>query len=59
MAVVVLFVAKANKDIYQQNEGLSSPVATSDRDLGGFGDGYGRSQAALGMVAVTIACERR
>ena len=52
--VVVLFVAKANEGIYQQNKGLSLPVATTDRDLGDFGDGSGRSQAALHVVTVGI-----
>ena len=40
MAVAVLFPAKANQGIYQQNEGLASPALTRDSDLGGFDDGY-------------------
>ena len=53
-AVAVLFVAKANEGIYQQNEGLSLSIATTNRDLGDSGDGCGRSQAALWIVAVRI-----
>jgi hypothetical protein len=40
MAVAVLFPAKANQGIHQQNEGLASPALTRDSDLGVFDDGY-------------------